>query len=99
MVTEDLKRTPESWSFPDELLQAVEGIRKGKAFGFIIGTSSVMILSSPDNLHSIYIQNHEDTRGMPLLGATIKLHMNSLAWDKAWQTYPTQGSVSTVCGI
>ena len=67
-----------------------QSILDGKALGLIVGLSSTILLSNPDDFDSIYVQDHESACGMLILGSAIELYMHHLAWDKAclrWQTY------------
>ena len=45
---------------------------------------STIVLSNPDNLNTIYIQDHKAAGSLPFLGATIKLNMQSLDKDKVY---------------
>ena len=75
--------TPWGWSFPDELRQALQSILDSKALGLIVGSSSTLVLSSPDDFHSIYDQDHESTCDIPFLGSAIELYTHCLAQDRA----------------
>ena len=74
-VTEDQDRTLEGFLFPCKLGQALEGILKGKVLSFVIGEPSTIISSSPDDLHTVHIQNYEATVGIPFQGTAIELHI------------------------
>ena len=77
-ITENPGRTPKGYLLLDKLSQILQGIPNRKAPGFV-GISGVKVLSSLDNLHTVCIQDHEATHGMPFLGSTVKLHMHSFA--------------------
>ena len=101
-ISKHPNRTPKCHSLLDNLGQTVQGIPNCKAFGFIIGVPYTMLSSSTDHLHAIYMQNNEPTHSTPFLGATIKLHMHSFAWDKAclwWQTHFSRGNLSAVRSV
>ena len=66
----------------DKLSKALQRILKHKALGFIVGMPGAAISSSLDDLHTICIQDHKATCGMPFLGYYIILYMNSLSWDR-----------------
>ena len=83
-ITKDPDRTPEGWLFLDKLGQALQSLLKCIALGFIVSAPRTIVLSNLDDLYTIYIQNHETTNGVLFLGAAIKLHMHSFAWDKVY---------------
>ena len=101
-IAKDLAGTPEGRLILDKLGKILLGIPNGEALGFIVGAPSAIVLFSPDDFYTIYIQDYKATHSMPFLGATVKLHIHSLAQDKMclwWQTNLAQGSLRTVYGV
>ena len=52
-IFKDTYGTPKGWPFPDELVQAFQGILEGKTFGLTVGAPHAIILSSPDGFYTI----------------------------------------------
>ena len=61
IITKYLSGKLEGRLFPDKLSQTLQGTPKFKALSFIIGALGAIVVSSPDDLLTICIQDQEAT--------------------------------------